>query len=186
MTDERNGPDYDIDFRERPEEYEIGRGEQGVFKVQPYKSELLALWSIKTLESAKTAAAAIFERFEAYREANDFVGMDMARKYLQMGWTRSLRYAKYPGGTKYDDGTEREPQQWYDEEKYEISRVYRTSLERVNHDETYRDRKAEWQTKWVDGSRRARRSRSRSSENQWANSDLNREPPPYQSGAQPD
>ena len=24
----------------------------------------------------------------------------MARKYLQMGWTRSLRYAKYPGGRK--------------------------------------------------------------------------------------
>jgi hypothetical protein len=71
--------------------------------------------------------------------------MDMARKYLQMGWTRSLRYAKYPGGRKRaDDGTEREPQQWYDEEKYEISQVYREYLDRVREDETYRERRAAW------------------------------------------
>jgi hypothetical protein len=131
-------PAYDIDFREHPEEYEIGRGETGVFKVQPYKNELLPLWSIKTLPEARTAAEAIFERFEEYRAAEEFVGMDMARKYLQMGWTRSLRYAKYPGGRKHDDdGTEREPQRWYDEEKHEISQVYREYLDRVREDPAY-------------------------------------------------
>ena len=41
MTDD---PAYDIDFRAHPEEYEIGRGEEGVFKIQPYKDELLPLW----------------------------------------------------------------------------------------------------------------------------------------------
>jgi hypothetical protein len=41
--------------------------------------------------------------------------MDMARKYLRMGWTRAMRYAKYPGGQKYaeEDGerVERDPEQ---------------------------------------------------------------------------
>ncbi len=143
--DENDGPEYDVDFRERPEAYEVGRGEQGAFKVQPYKSELLPLWEIKTLEGAETAAQELFERFRDYRAEDDFVGMDMARKYLQMGWTRSLRYAKYPGGRKYDDdGTEREPQRWYDEEKYEISQVYRAYLDRVESDDAYTERRAAW------------------------------------------
>ena len=30
-----------IDFRQQPELYQIGRGEQGVLLVEPYKSELL-------------------------------------------------------------------------------------------------------------------------------------------------
>ena len=91
MTDD---PEYDTDFREHPEAYEIGHGEQGVFKIQSYKHELLPLWTIKTLEHAETGAAAIYDRFEAYKEADEFPGTDLARKYLQMGWTRALRYAK--------------------------------------------------------------------------------------------
>jgi hypothetical protein len=67
------------------------------------------------------------------------------RKFLQMGWTRSLRYAKYPGGQKYDDGMEREPRQWYDEEKYEISQLYREYLDRVESDEEYQRHKQKWQ-----------------------------------------
>ena len=38
----------------------------------------------------------------------DGVGMDMARKFLQMGFTRSRRYANHKGGRKYDaDGNVR-------------------------------------------------------------------------------
>lgn len=48
-----------------------------------------------------------------------------------MGWTRSLRYATYPGGQTDDDGTERELQQWDDEETHDISQVYRECLDRV-------------------------------------------------------
>jgi hypothetical protein len=138
-------PAYDVNFRENPEAYEVGRGEQGAFKIQPYKDELLPLWTIKTLDGAETAASDLFERFQEYKHEDEFVGMDMARKYLQMGWTRSLRYAKYPGGRKYDDdGDEREPEEWYDEEKYEISQIYRAYLDRVRADETYAERRAEW------------------------------------------
>ncbi|PSP90897.1 DUF4385 domain-containing protein [Halobacteriales archaeon QS_4_66_20] len=141
-----DNPEYDVNFRKHPEAYEIGRGEEGAFKVQPYKDELLELWTIKTLDSAKEAAERIYEQFEQYKRNDEFPGMDMARKYLQMGWTRSLRYAKYPGGRKYDDGTEREPQEWYDEEKYDISQVYREYLDRVRNDETYQRRREQWDT----------------------------------------
>ena len=92
---------YDgVDLREHPEAYRIGRGEQGVFHAEPYKSELLPLWGFKDAAAAKESADAIYERFLRYKDEGDFVGMDVARKYLQMGYTRSRRYAKYRGGNK--------------------------------------------------------------------------------------
>jgi hypothetical protein len=136
----------ETDVRENPDAYEVGRGEHGAFAFQPYKDELLDLWGIKSEAEAEEAAAAIHERFREYRDAGDFPGMDMARKYLQMGWTRSLRYAKYPGGRKYDDdGTEREPQEWYDAEKRRISLIYREHLDAVREDETYREAREAWE-----------------------------------------
>ena len=92
---------YDgVDLREYPEAYRIGRGEQGVFHAEPYKSELLPLWGFKDAAVAKESADAIYERFLRYKKEGDFVGMDVARKYLQMGYTRSRRYARYSGGNK--------------------------------------------------------------------------------------
>lgn len=142
MSDEsEGGPEYDIDFRANPDQYEIGRGEEGVFKVQPYKDELLPLWTFKTPEAAEESADAIFEKYETYREDDDFPGMDMARKYLQMGYTRAMRYAKYPGGQKYVDGEEREPEEWADEGKREAALVFEERLERVRDDEAYQQAK---------------------------------------------
>jgi hypothetical protein len=92
---------YDgVDLREHPEAYRIGRGEQGVFHAEPYKSELLPLWGFKDAAVAKESADGIYERFLRYKKEGDFVGMDVARKYLQMGYTRSRRYARYSGGNK--------------------------------------------------------------------------------------
>lgn len=146
---EDDGPEYDIDFREQPGAYEIGRGEHGVFKMQPYKDELLPLWTITSVAEAESAAAAIFAKYEEYKANGEFPGMDLARKYLKMGWTRSLRYAKYPGGKKYnDDGTEREPQEWYDEEKREISLIYREYLDRVRDDPAYEEHHERWETEY--------------------------------------
>ena len=95
--------DYEvIDFRERPELYRIGRGEQGVLTVEPYKSEILPHWRFATPELAQESSQYILGLFADYLEADDFVGADMARKFLQMGFTRARRYANYPGGKKYD------------------------------------------------------------------------------------
>ena len=95
--------DYDLDFdninfREQPEKYRVGRGEQGVLMVEPYKSEILPHWRFKTPDIAKESSEKIYQLFRDYQENDDFVGMDMARKFIQMGYTRARRYANYKGG----------------------------------------------------------------------------------------
>jgi hypothetical protein len=90
-----------IDFRRHPELYQVGAGEQGLLLVEPYKSELLPLWRFRTPGVARASADALYEMFLRYRAAGDFVGMDMARKFLQMGYTRARRYANHKSGRKY-------------------------------------------------------------------------------------
>jgi len=92
----------EVDFRKHPELYRIGKGEQGVLLVEPYKGEILPHWRFKTPEIAQDSAEKIFRLFLDYLEHGDFIGMDMARKFLQMGYTRSRRYANHKSGKKYD------------------------------------------------------------------------------------
>jgi hypothetical protein len=126
------GYPYDgIDLREHPEAYRIGRGEQGVFHAEPYKSELLPLWRYRDGEAAKESSEAIWQKFEEYREQEDFVGMDVARKYLQMGWTRSRRYAKYEGGKKS------RPRETEDAGKNEAAGIFRERWRAAAEDEDY-------------------------------------------------
>ncbi|KQM78444.1 cytoplasmic protein [Pedobacter sp. Leaf216] len=92
----------DIDYSKHPEMYRVGKGEQGVLICEPYKSEIGQFWRFKTPEIALKSSEKIYALFIKYLKANDFVGADMARKYLQMGYTRARRYANYKGGKKYD------------------------------------------------------------------------------------
>ncbi|RZK77853.1 MAG: DUF4385 domain-containing protein [Pedobacter sp.] len=92
----------DIDYRANPEKYKVGKGEQGVLICEPYKSDIGQYWRFKTEAIAIESSKRIYEMFQNYLKENDFVGADMARKYLQMGYTRSRRYANYKGGLKYD------------------------------------------------------------------------------------
>lgn len=94
---------YDkIDMRANPHWYRIGRGEQGVLLVEPYKSEILPYWRFATPDVAEKSSQAIYQLFLDYLAADDFVGADMARKFIQMGYTRARRYANHKGGKKYD------------------------------------------------------------------------------------
>ncbi|MEH2456377.1 DUF4385 domain-containing protein [Nostoc sp.] len=95
-----------IDFREHPELYRVGKGEQGVLLVEPYKSEILPYWRFKTPEIARGSSEKIYEMFLDYLEKDDFVGADMARKFIQMGYTRSRRYANHKSGRKYKQNSE--------------------------------------------------------------------------------
>jgi Domain of unknown function (DUF4385) len=94
-----------INFRQHPELYQIGRGEQGVLLVEPYKSEILPYWRFKTPDIAERSAEKIYSLFLEYKANQDFIGMDMARKFLQMGYTRARRYANHKTGRKYAQGT---------------------------------------------------------------------------------
>jgi hypothetical protein len=113
-----------LDFRRHPELYRIGKGEQGVLLVEPYKGEILPHWRFKTIAEAKESSARIFEMFVAYLEADDFPGADMARKFLQMGWTRARRYANHRGGRKYDKETGAELPRAGDAEKAAAAAVF--------------------------------------------------------------
>ncbi len=102
---------HSIDFRQHPELYRVGKGEQGVLLVEPYKSEIIPYWRFKTPEIARDSSEKIYQIFLTYLEEDDFVGADMARKFLQMGYTRSRRYANHKSGRKYKTNPQKESSQ---------------------------------------------------------------------------
>lgn len=144
--------DYDLDFdkinfRKQPELYRVGRGEQGVLLVEPYKSEILPHWRFKTPEIATKSSEKIYQMYLKYKEDQDFVGMDMARKFLQMGYTRSRRYANYKGGRKYEENGEIK-ERMIDEEKAKSAAIFEKKWKIVREDEDYLKLKKEHQKKY--------------------------------------
>ncbi|EBM6535762.1 DUF4385 domain-containing protein [Salmonella enterica] len=136
-----------IDFRQQPELYQVGRGEQGVLLVEPYKSEILPFWRYKDEASAMKSAEQIYQLFEAYRQQDDFVGMDMARKFIQMGYTRARRYANYKGGKKYaEDGSLNT--RGNDPIKAAAATVFKGWWDKIRQDEDYLKRKRRHQALW--------------------------------------
>ncbi|EIO7720843.1 DUF4385 domain-containing protein [Salmonella enterica] len=136
-----------IDFRQQPELYQVGRGEQGVLLVEPYKSEILPFWRYKDEASAMKSAEQIYQLFEAYRQQDDFVGMDMARKFIQMGYTRPRRYANYKGGKKYaEDGSLNT--RGNDPIKAAAATVFKGWWDKIRQDEDYLKRKRQHQARW--------------------------------------
>lgn len=146
--------DYSLDYknlnlRKHPELYRTGKGEQGVLLVEPYKSEILPHWKFKTPALAKASAKKIYALFLQYKKKNDLVGMDMARKFLQMGYTRSRRYANHKSGKKYDGpvpvdkkgvsgahGRMQLPLE-VDEEKAQSAEIFYKAWQQVKEDEYY-------------------------------------------------
>lgn len=90
----------DIDYRKEPEKYRVGKGAQGMLICEPYKNELMPYWRFKTPEMAENSSAILYKMFEDFLKAEEFVGADLARKFLQMGYTRAQRYT-YKGGIEY-------------------------------------------------------------------------------------
>ena len=104
--------DYDLYYKElnfTDEEtrqlYRIGRGEQGVLLVRPYTNDICAHWRFKTPDEAVKSSNKILDMFLDYWLEEDFIGMDMCRKFLEMGFTRARRYANHNSGRKYKKGT---------------------------------------------------------------------------------
>ncbi|WP_410502249.1 DUF4385 domain-containing protein [Exiguobacterium acetylicum] len=146
--------DYDLDFkttdfRKEPEKYRVGRGEQGVLLVEPYKSEILPHWRFKTPEIARESSDKIYEMYLAYKEDGDFVGMDMARKFIQMGHTRARRYANYKGGRKYKNKEKKELHtREIDEEKAKSAAIFQEKWDLIRADEEYLVLKREHQKQY--------------------------------------
>lgn len=138
-----------VNYRSQPTRYRVGKGEQGVLICEPYKSEILPHWRFKTPVIAKRSAKAIYKIFEAYLDEEDFVGADMARKFLQMGYTRARRYANYKGGRKYDKEDDHKPLQrgTGDPEKAESAAIFHQYWKRAEANKRYAARKRDWKAR---------------------------------------
>lgn len=135
-----------IDFRKNPELYQIGKGEQGVLMAEPYKGEIVPHWKFRTPEIALKSANKIYAMFLEYMQQDDFVGADMARKYLMMGWTRARRYANHPSGRKYKEGTREILPQAEDHatsEKAVAAQIFKDIYDKARVDPLYLQMKAE-------------------------------------------
>ena len=108
--------DYNLDYKNtlfepNDKRYRIGRGEQGVLLVRPYTNDICKYWKFRTPKIAEESAKTIYKMYLDYREKSDFVGMDMCRKFLEMGFTRARRYANHKDGNKYDENGNVRPQE---------------------------------------------------------------------------
>ena len=85
-----------------------------------------------------------------YRDEKDFIGMDMCRKFLEMGFTRARRYANHNSGRKYKKGTKEVLPQEADNlsSKYaESARVFKKVRDIVAKSEVYVKMRKEWRAK---------------------------------------
>ena len=148
--------DYKLDFKkldftdfETRKLYRIGRGEQGVLLVKPYTNDICRFWKFKTPKIAVKSAVQIYSMYADYRALNDFVGMDMCRKFLEMGFTRARRYANHKDGKKYGKNGKVLPQEkdWATSEKAKSARRFKDFRDLVTQDEFYISMRKQWRDK---------------------------------------
>ena len=147
--------DYELDYKtidftveENRKLYRIGRGEQGVLLVRPYTNDICSHWRFVNESVARKSANKIYSMFLDYKDKQDFIGMDMARKFLEMGFTRSRRYANHPSGKKYAKDGSVSPQSadaLYSE-KARSARVFKEVRDRAAKDEKYVTMRKTWRS----------------------------------------
>ena len=139
----------DIDYRENPHLYKVGRGQQGVLICEPYKSELYPLWRFKTPDKAQLSCNQIYLKFLEYIDENDFVGADMAKKYLHMGFTRSRRYWNHSSGKKWtnDGGWKVLPYDRTEQRFYDSSLIFQKYWKMARENEDYLQMKKQHRSK---------------------------------------
>ena len=146
--------DYDLDYKsldftdaETRKLYRIGRGEQGVLLVRPYTDDICAHWRFVDETAARKSSAKIYEMFLGFKTKGDFIGMDMARKFLEMGFTRARRYANHSSGRKYDKTSGKvRPQEedWRTSTKAKSAAIFKKVRDAAAYDPTYKEMRKEW------------------------------------------
>ena len=145
--------DYNLDYKtldftddETRKLYRIGRGEQGVLLVRPYTEQICKHWRFKNVPTATQSSHKIYEMFCNYRRQKDFIGMDMARKFLEMGFTRARRYANHKTGRKYSVSKEILPQEndALTSEKALAAQVFKKVRDLAAYDPEYQMMRKQW------------------------------------------
>ena len=126
--------------------YRIGRGEQGVLLVRPYTNFICRYWQFKTPLDALKSSQKILNIFLYFRAKKDFIGMDMARKFLEMGFTRARRYANHKDGKKYGKDGKVLPQEkdLATSEKAKAATRFKQFRDLVTQDEFYITMRKKW------------------------------------------
>ena len=105
-------------------------------------------WRFVNETIARKSADKIYSMFCDYKEQQDFIGMDMARKFLEMGFTRSRRYANHPSGKKYASDGSVSPQSptALHCEKSRSATVFKKVRDKAAYDEKYVIMRKEWRS----------------------------------------
>ena len=145
--------DYELDYKsldftnaETRKLYRIGRGEQGVLLVRPYTNDICAHWRFVDEEAATKSSHKIYQMFCEYKRRDDFIGMDMARKFLEMGFTRARRYANHSSGRKYaEDGSVSTCEKdCLTNVKAKAAQIFKVVRDKAAYDPTYKNMRKEW------------------------------------------
>ena len=147
--------DYELDYKaldftdpEIRKLYRIGRGEQGVLLVRPYTNDICAHWRFVDETTARKSSDKIYSMYLNYKDNRDFIGMDMARKFLEMGFTRARRYANHSSGRKYTEDGRVRPQQAdaLHNVKAKSAKIFKEVRDRVAYDPEYVTMRKEWRS----------------------------------------
>ena len=133
-------------FMPNDKRYCIGRGEQGVLLVRPYTDDICKHWRFKTPSEAFISSTKILFEYHVYKDKEDFVGMDMCRKFLEMGFTRARRYANHKDGKKYDKDGNVKPQEkdWATSDKAKSAQIFKRARDTVTKDPIYVQMRKYW------------------------------------------
>ena len=145
---------YELDYKqldftdsETRKLYRIGSGEQGVLLVRPYTNYICTHWRFVDETTARKSSTKIYEMFLGFKAKGDFIGMDMARKFLEMGFTRARRYANHSSGRKYDKMSGKiRPQEhdWRTNTKAKSAAIFKEVRDKAAYDPEYKQMRKEW------------------------------------------
>ena len=113
-----------------------------------YTNDICAHWRFVDETIARKSSAKIYSMFCEYRDSGDFIGMDMARKFLEMGFTRARRYANHSSGKKYaKNGTVR-PQETdaLHNVKAKSARIFKEVRDKAAYDSKYQQMRKQWRS----------------------------------------
>tara|TARA_R100001463_G_scaffold67994_1_gene121487 strand:+ start:191 stop:637 length:447 start_codon:yes stop_codon:yes gene_type:complete len=124
----------------------LEEGEQGVLLVRPYTENICRYWRFRDVPTATQSSNTIYEMFCHYRRQKDFIGMDMARKFLEMGFTRARRYANHKTGRKYSVSKTILPQEddALTSEKALAAQVFKKIRDLAAYDPEYQMMRKQW------------------------------------------
>ena len=117
--------------------------------VRPYTNDICAHWRFVDEPTARKSADTIYQMFCRFKEQRDFIGMDMARKFLEMGFTRARRYANHSSGRKYDKMSGKvRPQDsdWRTNTKAKSATIFKEMRDLAAYDPTYKEMRKEWRS----------------------------------------